>query len=77
MSNRLDQEREKDLSPKRMQYAVESLRELGYEVSKNGHVEIQITHNGSLIRIFPYAGWFTGKTVEDGRGIHKLLNQLK
>lgn len=77
MSNRLDQEREKELSPKRMQYAIESLRKLGYQVTKNGTVEIQISHQGSTIRIFPYAGWFTGKTVEDGRGIHKLIQQLK
>jgi len=77
MSNRLDQEREAMLQPRRMQYATESLRSRGYEVTKVSKTEINIVYRGSLIRIFPYAGWFTGKTVEDGRGIHNLLKQLK
>ena len=77
MSNRLDQEREARLQPRRMQYAQESLRSHGYAVTKVSKTELQITYNGEIIRLFPYSGWFTGKTVEDGRGIENLLKQLK
>lgn len=77
MSNRLDQEREVALQPRRMQFARETLRHLGYMPVYYSDVEIRIQYKGSIVRIFPYSGWFTGKTVEDGRGIHNLLKQLK
>lgn len=77
MSNRLDQEREAKLQPRRMQYAKENLRAHGFDVTSVSKIEINIEYKGSIIRVFPYSGWFTGKTVEDGRGIHNLLKQLK
>ena len=77
MSNRLDQDREAKLQPRRMQYAQEHLRSHGYTVTKVSKTEIQITHKGEIVRIFPYSGWFTGKSVKDDRGIHNLLKQLK
>lgn len=76
MSNRLDQEREAQLQPRRMQFAKESLRMMGFMPVDYSNVEIRIQYKGSVIRIFPYSGWFTGKTVEDGRGIHNLIKQL-
>jgi hypothetical protein len=30
-----------------------------------------------LVKFFPYSGWHTGKSIVDGRGIKKLLAQLK
>ena len=77
MSKRLDQEREKTLSPVRMNYALGELNKLGLAVTKHSETEIRFTWKGSVIKLFPYSGWFTGKTVTDGRGIRKLLNQLK
>ena len=32
---------------------------------------------GERVMVYPYTGWFTGKTVKDGRGINNLLKQIK
>ncbi len=77
MSNRLDKDRENDLQPKRMAFAINALEKLGYEVNTVSGSELRFNHEGATIRFYPYSGWFTGKTVNDGRGIEKLLNQLK
>ncbi|MCW8314184.1 hypothetical protein K7A41_23360 [Sphingobacterium sp. InxBP1] len=77
MSNRINQEREKELEPKRLEFAKNTLESLGYTVDVVSKKEIQFYHDGDLVRLFPYSGWFTGKSVIDGRGINKLLNQLK
>lgn len=75
---RLDVERQNELEPKRWEYAIAKLNELGItniiEVSKH---EITFSFNGNWIKFFPYTGWHTGKGIKDGRGITKLLNQLK
>jgi hypothetical protein len=75
MSNRLDQEREKRLEPKRIQFAVDSLKELGYEPVVIGK-RVEFEHNGNKILLYPYSGWHTGKGITDGRGVQKLLKQL-
>jgi len=31
---------------------------------------------GSTINFFPYSGWHSGKSIEDGRGFKNLLKQL-
>jgi hypothetical protein len=78
MSNRLDQDREKTLQPKRMAYAIEQIEKLGYEVKQVSETELQFEDRiGSIIYMFPYSGWHSGSTIKDGRGIKKLLNQIK
>lgn len=77
MSNRINQERQKELEPKRLEFARNTLERLGYSVDVVYEKEIQFQHKGVLVKFFPYSGWFTGKSVIDGRGIDKLLNQLK
>ena len=37
---------------------------------------LQFIFRGSPVTLYPYSGWFTGKTVKDGRGIHNLLKQI-
>lgn len=37
---------------------------------------LQFTFRGSPVTLYPYSGWFTGKTVKDGRGIMNLLKQI-
>lgn len=76
MSNRINQEREKELEPKRLSFAKNTLEHLGYTVDVVSGKELQFYHDGDMVRFFPYSGWFTGKSVTDGRGINKLLNQL-
>lgn len=77
MSNRLNQERQARLEPKRMETALTSLKELGYEPRQVGEVRIDFEHKGATIQYFPYSGWATGKTIDDGRGLENLLKQLK
>lgn len=77
MSNRLDQQREAELQPKRMEFAETSLGNLGYEITFKSNTEIRFVFRGGEVRLFPYSGWHSGPTIKDGRGIQNLLNQLK
>lgn len=76
MSNRLDQEREKELQPKRMEYAIQEIEKLGYTITYKDQTRIKFGFMDAYVTLFPYSGWFTGKTVKDGRGIEKLLKQI-
>ena len=77
MSNRLNKEREAKLQPKRHKSCKKKLEQLGYEVEGVGETTLMFVHNGNVITLFPYSGWFTGKGIKDGRGFNKLLKQLK
>lgn len=76
MSNRLDQEREKQLTPKRVAFAVNALECLGYKPVVQNNNTITFDYKGGKVTLYPYSGWHTGKTIKDGRGIEKLLKQL-
>ena len=76
MSNRLDQERQARLEPSRLKSCKEKLESLGFVVTKIGP-RLDFEYRGSTVRLFPYSGWHTGKTIDDGRGFEKLLEQLK
>ena len=75
--SRLDKERESELTPKRMQFAKNAITKLGYSIIHETETEINFKHEGEIVKFFPYSGWHTGKTIVDGRGINKLLKQLK
>ena len=77
MSNRLDQERESTLQPKRLKKAIEEIEKLGKKTILVDDVKIVFMHKNSPVTYFPYSGWATGKTIKDGRGLQKLLKQLK
>jgi hypothetical protein len=76
MSNRLDKDREAELQPERMAFARERIEWMGYEITFQSDTEIRFVYKGSDVRLFPYSGWHTGKTIKDGRGIRKLLKQI-
>ena len=62
----------------RLVYATNRIAELGYvckwvEQSRC----LQFDFKGSLVRFFPYTGWFSGKTVKYGRGLMNLLKQIR
>ena len=77
MSNRLNQEREAKLQPERMEYAIQELAKLGYTVTYRDKTKIKFGYMDEYVTLFPYSGWHTGKTIKDGRGLDKLLKQLK
>ena len=74
---RLDIERQTQLEPLRMEYAKEQISALGHDVSEHDGNELRFSHRGKIVKFFPYSGWATGATIKDGRGLRKLLNQLK
>ena len=76
MSSRLNQEREKELAPVRMKFAITEIEKLGYAIEFRDKTKIQFTFNGSMITMFTYSGWFSGKSVTAGRGIINLLKQI-
>lgn len=77
MSNRLNQKREKELQPKRVESTKDKLKSLGFEVTQHGKTKLTFSFKGSEVSFFPYSGWHTGKTIKDGRGFFKLLKQVQ
>lgn len=75
MSNRLDQDREMELQPKRISTAIENLESMGYTVTHD-ETAVYFEHNGNRIIFFPYSGWHTGKGIVQGRGWGRLKRQL-
>ena len=68
--------REKE-EPKRIDYAITELTEAGFDVHYQDKTKIKFYHNGNEITLFPFTGWHTGKSIKDGRGLNKLLKQIK
>lgn len=77
MSSRLNQEREKELQPKRMATAKAEIEKRGLKITYIDGTQLAFMFKGQLVRFWPYSGWHTGRTIEDGRGLTHLLNQLK
>lgn len=62
--------------PDRIEYAVTKLSELG--IKADVYVsQITFMYKDSMITLYPYKGWWTGKNVGSGRGIDNLLERLK
>lgn len=74
---RLNIERQQELEPKRIDYAVKELENIGVEIMQRTNTEIQFLHKGKVVKFFPYSGWASGATIKDGRGIKRLIKQLK
>lgn len=74
---RLNEERQQELEPKRMEYAFEQINKAGYEILESDATSLKFKFKGHTVTLFPYSGWHTGKSIQDGRGLQKLLNQIK
>lgn len=75
--SRLNKERQKELQPKRFDYAKDEIIKAGFEITFEDEARLEFTFRGATIQFYPYSGWHSGKTIVDGRGIYKLLNQIK
>lgn len=71
-----NRERQQELQPGRVDYARTRLEALGYPVTEVNATTLQFTFRGSPVTLYPYSGWFTGRTITDGRGIKNLLKQI-
>lgn len=74
---RLNIERQKELEPLRIKYVIGKLNELGIDYSIKDEHTIEIFYNRNKILFYPYSGYFSGKGVKSGRGLNRLLFQLK
>jgi hypothetical protein len=61
--------------PKRMEYALRQLRDAGHIADAMDHQTINVVEHG--ITLWVYSGWWAGKGIGSGRGIHDLLKKLK
>lgn len=77
MSNRLNQEREGKLQPERMAKAKDELQKRGFAITYQDETCLKFIFKGRPVTFFPYSGWASGKTITDGRGLNRLLNQLQ
>jgi len=74
---RLDKDRQHKLEGKRIEYAKKCLLKKGIHIHYFDNTKIQFHWKDSVVTLYPYSGWHTGKTIKDGRGLENLLNQLK
>lgn len=74
---RLDIEKQEKLEPKRIEYAKKKIESMGYDIDYEDSTKIKFIFRGCMVTVFPYSGWFSGKSVKDGRGIKNLLGQIK
>lgn len=77
MSNRLDQQREDKLQPQRMRKCQVTLESLGYKVEVFEPDRLEFEHKGQIVKFWPYSGWHSGRSIEDGRGFGILLTKLE
>lgn len=76
MSRRLNKDREEYLQPQRMAAAKSEIMKLGLPITFENENQIDFTFKGHKISYYPYSGWATGKTIQDGRGWSHLFSQL-
>jgi hypothetical protein len=60
-----------------METAKRKISELGFDILNENETDFQFLFNGNLITYFPYSGWHSGKGIKDGRGLEKLLKQIR
>lgn len=72
----IKQERRNNLEPTRFEYATDHLMDAGHTVAKNPKDDKSLVVNG-YITFWPYTGWYSGKGIGSGRGIHNLIKKLE
>lgn len=77
MGKRQDQHRESELQPVRISLTVDALKGLGMKIVDHNKTTVRFLYNGNTITVFPYSGWFSGKGIQDGRGLVNLLKQIQ
>lgn len=76
MSNRLNQEREALLQPKRVSSCKAEIERLGLKILYVCDTRIDFVFKGNKVQFWPYSGWHSGKSIKDGRGFENLLRQI-
>lgn len=74
---RLDVEKQQSIEPQRIEYAKEKITQLGYEITSETDRSLEFYFRGHKVTFWPYSGWHSGKSIQDGRGLSNLIKQLK
>lgn len=77
MAKRLDKQRQEKLEPERIKTTKAAIENVGINITYQDKTDIRFLYKGHEVRFFPYSGWHTGKSIQDGRGFKHLLNQIK
>lgn len=72
----LDKNKRISLEPERMDSTKKALMQFGAVIHFENEFELRFMFKGSEVRFFPYTGWHTGKSINDGRGYRNLIKQL-
>ena len=59
-----------------MLHAKKKIHAAGYTYSCPDNLTISFMFKCHKVLFYPYTGWFTGKSVKDGRGLQNLLKQI-
>lgn len=70
-------EKQLELEPKRFEYASNTISNLGFDIFDVSSTYFSFFFRGEKVKVFPYSGWHTGKSIKDGRGIKNLIKQIK
>lgn len=75
---RLDIARQEALEPRRIKTCLAELERLRYTAEQVDSTEVVIySSKGTVVRFWPYSGWYSGKHVGSGRGFHNMLRDIK
>lgn len=67
----------KQLQKQRRELAESELNDAGMDIHYMDDTTIKFMYNDSEVIFYPFSGWATGKSINDGRGLQNLLKQLK
>lgn len=74
---RLNIERQTTMEPLRMQRAIKAITDCGIKLEFQDETVIWFYFRGHRVTYWPYSGWSSGQSIKDGRGLSRLLKQLK
>lgn len=60
----------------RMIHAIKRISREGYTVRQVDDLTLLFMFHAEPVRFYPYTGWATGKSIEDGRGLQRLIDQI-
>lgn len=63
------------VEPTRFEYATDLIMNAGHRVSLDAKDDKVLVINDS-IKLWPYTGWWSGKGIGSGRGVHNLIKKL-
>ncbi len=69
--------RQRELEPTRIDFAKRQIERAGFKITFESDKKLCFMFKDKEVSFFPYSGWASGASIEDGRGIKNLIKQLK